>query len=335
MKLLIFSDAQYTLNLNKSEVLPNGLTSWLNEQITITKDIFSCAYEKKVDKVIFNGDLFEDRSRISSLLYNVIWSSYYRSPFCGLFIFNVGNHDIYSHNTDLSLAPFSSLGQVINKPFDFEKENTLIRILPYGFLNEQTCQISSTEHKYRLLFTHEIISNLELDNNFTLKNSFDASLLKDWTYVFNGHIHKPQEYMNIINIGSIMPNDWGEEGDQKRFLIYENGIIESIDIDHPRFLTLEDPSKEKLDKISKDNRNYYRLSCKSDDLTHKAFLNFNVSIKEIKSERRKLRLKKTDTINDELIEYLNLNNTDLGKDKLFLVGMELINDMARLGDSSM
>lgn len=53
-----------------------------------------------------------------------------------------------------------------------------------------------------------------------------VSILARQGPVFMGHIHKPQEVGQAVMVGSVCQQDWGEEGENKRVIVYETGIDE-------------------------------------------------------------------------------------------------------------
>lgn len=313
-----FSDIQFYKNQAKSRIVKSSLGSWFENQVDIIKQVFNWAELRGIDVVIHNGDLFEEKNRIPQDLYNAVWDifKFYSKDFN--IIFNTGNHDILTFSGKSSLKPFSDIVTVVDKPRDFEFGNDLIRIIPYGQVS-QNLGVPCGYDKC-ILFTHEDISGLKYGStNMEVSNQLKYQIFSDWDIVFNGHIHKPQELNNIINIGSPMIQDWGEADEVKRFIVY-NGNIEFIDTKYPRFFSVESIDGVKED----DDYNYYRVNISPESLSAPIFKKFNVSSNITKRRDRIIRLKEDLDENEEIQEYVNLQNTGLDKGKLTKLGREII-----------
>lgn len=326
-KFLIFSDIQFYNNPSKSYILPNGRSSWLQTQLDVAEQIFKIAKERDINLIIHNGDMFEEKTRINVGLYNAVWQFFMDKASEGFVLYlNTGNHDMLS-NSESSLKPFSSVGSVITKPFDTELSNTVIRIIPYGQI-ENNLKLPSSG-KINVLCTHEDIAGLKLGpNDYESGSPIKYQILGDWDIVFNGHIHKPQELKNIVNIGSPVINDWGEFEDEKRVIIYEEGKWESIPIDGPKFIQLDrltDKLKKKLETNTKD---FFRIDVDSSELKDPIFDKFNIFPRVVKTSKRTIRLKNTDSIEEEIKTYVdNDENTQLNKNRLKQKGLELYNNI--------
>jgi DNA repair exonuclease SbcCD nuclease subunit len=152
----------------------------------------------------------------------------------------------------------------------------------------------------------------------------DKSLLSGWDLVFNGHIHKPQVVDNIVNVGSPMIQDWGEEGEVKRFIHLDDNQYTSIPIDCPQFYTLDGLSEERVEQLFKDDRNFYRVNVEATQVSHKIFKKWNVSPHIVKAKKKVIRLTKQESVKTEAEQYVDISDTKLDKDKLKKVGGEII-----------
>ena len=63
--------------------------------------------------------------------------------------------------------------------------------------------------------------------------------------VFMGHIHKPQFVGSAVMVGSVCQQDWGEEGEEKRIVVYDSSIDEPgkhahqvVPVPGPKMLTV-------------------------------------------------------------------------------------------------
>lgn len=305
-EFIVFSDPHYHVNQNKSYTNSNGISSWLQTQIDITTDIFEYAMVNDVKTVICNGDLFEEKNRINSGIYNIIWELYRKYSDTLNIILNTGNHDIFKQNHDSSLLPFSDIVTIITKPTTIDN----IKIIPYGMTENE---LDSDE---TILFLHEEIEGII---NFDSDKLIKLRDISNYKMVFNGHIHAPLDIHNIINIGSICPQNWGEANDKKRFIHYKDGKIKSVLINHPKWNMVDDIP----DEINNDE--FYRINISSDELINPIFKLYNVFPNITKMRDRKSRLRQTGNTKDEVLQYIDIVDTEhLDSDRLFKVGMELL-----------
>jgi DNA repair exonuclease SbcCD nuclease subunit len=321
VEFLVFSDIQFYTNTSKSFPVSNGNSSWFEEQLEITRSIFKYAIDNNIETVIFNGDLFEEKSRISTHMYNEVWNLFRGlSTKCDI-TFNTGNHDLDSANRDSSLRPFTDVATVITFPTDIIMEDYLVRIVPYEMVNAKSLELNRTK---AILFTHEMISGLGLSPTdlMTIK-PLDRLLFKDWDLVFNGHMHKPQTLDNIVNIGSPMIQDWSEANDSKRFIHYKDGEVISIPINHPKFYEVDGISDIIRKKIGANLRDFFRISINSESLSDPVFNQYNVSPRIVKTKKKELRLEGTISIEEEIEKYVQIAKTDLDKDKLVSIAKDL------------
>jgi len=323
LNFVTYGDIQYYTNPSKSYTRPDGMNSWLWEQIQVTHQIFSYAKDNNINLVIFNGDLFEIKNRIDFDTLNIVWSLYREYSKSFDIIMNTGNHDFYSlDRRKSSLLPFSDNVRVVCEPEDLKYDSTLIRIIPYGMV-EGNLSIPKGFNK-TILFTHEDIAGLKLGpSDYTSGAKLKSQIFGSWDIVFNSHIHKPQTLGNIVNIGSPMAQDFGEIDDVKRFIHYKDGEVISVPTACPRFFTFSGLNDKIKKTIMGDSRNFYRIDVDSRLLSDPVFKKFNVSVGEIKVKEREVRLKKNLRKGDELKEYIKISKPKLDYSRLLKVGEEL------------
>jgi len=320
-EFIAFTDIHYSMNPSKSYTRSDGMNSWLYEQIQVTDQIFDYAKKHKINTVIHNGDLFEDKSRINVVLYNIIWNLYKEYSKKFNIIFNTGNHDIVSIDGNSSLAPFSDIVTVIKDPATFEDEHNVLRMIPYGMVTSGL--LKCINDKKHILFIHEDIIGLVYSGSEFIRSKirFDSKPFKDWNIVFNGHIHGAQEIKNIINIGSPIPRDWNDSSDNRRFIHY-NGEVNYIPIDTIKFIEVDS-----INKVPKnDSRNFYRVNISSEESDNEIFKRLNVSYNVTKHKRRENRIKNTLSDLDTLKSYIEMLDTKLDKGRLIEIGKELITE---------
>jgi len=329
MNFIFFTDIQYYKNLAKSYIMSDGMSSWLYNQLRVTDFIFDFAQRKGVRRIIYGGDLFEEKTRIPQDLYNIIWEYYERKADDGFeLIFNTGNHDLLTFKRESSLRPFSKIVTVVTNPFNLELNDMYIRILPYGMVSNN---LALPERKYQkhILITHEDISGLSYGTgDYKSATPLKPHIFSDWDLVLNGHLHKAQTLNNIINVGNPMILDWGEV-DTKRFIYYHNLTAESVIIKGISFEELVGLTPRMKQVILEDNTNFFRINCSSEELNDPIFKKFNVVPNVVKTKHRELRLKDTRTIEEDMREYVNITEHNLDASVLLKIGEDLHEETKR------
>jgi len=324
-EFIIFSDIHYYKNVQRSIPDVKYLSSWFKSQVEITEQIFSYARDNGIEIIIYNGDLFEEKNRIDQSLYNKVWSiykEYYEQDF--RIIFNSGNHDILTFSRQSSLKPFSQIVDVFSQPSSLHSGDTEFRFIPHDML-DGNLEINK-DWDYHILFTHADIADLNYGSVGVKSTSLiKPDIFKDWDLVFNGHVHLPQIYKNIINIGSSMIQDFGEEGEEKRFIHYKDKTWKSIAINCPKFITLPGLSSKIKKVLEKNDRDFFRVNISVEELVDPIFKKYNVIPHIIKSEKREVRLIDSDTDVDDIKNYLEIiDYAHLDREILERVGKELI-----------
>ena len=324
-KFIVFSDIHFYKNISKSYIKSNGISSWFDTQVQIVNDIFDFAKENGINTIIHNGDLLEEKSRIPQDLYNAVWELFRNYSKDFRIIFNSGNHDLLTLSRQSSLKPFSDIVEVVVQPKDFKFEDTFIRIIPFGMVGDNL-DATSLNYKHKILFLHEDIDSLIYGyNDFKSKSRLKMEYLSSWDIVFNGHIHKPQDIGNIINIGSPMLQDWGEAEEVKRFIIFDKGKITHIKTKCPKFIEVQSISD--IHSIKEDNYNYYRINVNSSELSNPIFKKYNVTYKLSKNKEKVARMESTLSEEDKLKWYIKEKGGHLDLDKLLQIGINLTEEV--------
>lgn len=325
---IILSDIHFYHNPPKSYKLPDGMSSWLKMQLDVISGILDWSMEEGVYTVVHNGDLFEEKNRIPVSVYNAVWSLFSKYDELGMdFIFNTGNHDILNRTDDSSLHPFSDIARVISEPTVIDGHATFI---PHGRLDAQFGRPPGGI-KNPILFLHEDIGGLSYGETDFAPDIFtyDAEALCSvgWEHIFNGHIHKPQKLNCIWSIGSPIRQDWGEAADQKRFLYYAGGAVTSVPITKgPRFIGLSELTDESIEKIN--DYNFYRYDISTEQVSREIFKRWNVSYRITKSvSTREIRLKDSNSVEEDVSNYIDITDTNLNKDKLKKIGNNLLGEI--------
>jgi len=325
-EFILFSDIHFYKNSQLSTPDTEYITSWIRSQVEILHQIFSYASLNSIETIVFNGDLFEEKNRIDQAVYNLVWELFREYTEQGFrMIMNSGNHDLFAFSRNSSLKPFSSMVDVITVPTNLDVYPTEFKFIPYGML-EGNVDINS-EFKYHVLFTHADIADLQYGKISKQSSSIiKPDIFNSWDLVMNGHIHRPQECGNIINIGSPMIQDWGESDEVKRFIHFSNGTCKSIPINCPNFYQLAGLSPRIIKSMEANDRDFFRVDISAEELSNPIFQKYNVSPHVVKRTKRELRLLDSGTDEDDIKRYLEIVDTNLDKGVLENIGREIIDE---------
>lgn len=325
MNAIIFSDMHFYNNPSKSYMTETGEYSWLLNQLILCNSIFEKAKEMDVSWVIHNGDLFHEKTRINIALYNTVWEFFKNKAGEGFHIvLNTGNHDLLTYN-DSALKPFSEMCEVISKPTIRKFGNTNFKFVPYG-QEADALELPKEKGMFNILFTHTDIAGLKYGpTDYESGAPLKYQLLSDWDIVFNGHIHKPQELNNIVSIGSPMIQDWGEANEEKRMIVLDNHSWEGYKLCGPEFITLDRLTDKLKAKIATNPVDFFRIDVSSEQLTDPIFQQYNVFPRVTETKKREIRLRETETVEEEVRKYVEITETKLDKKKLLQIGLELCN----------
>jgi DNA repair exonuclease SbcCD nuclease subunit len=295
---IVLSDLHFYRNIRKSVPTDRSISSWLDMQFDVVAQVFEYAKENDVETVIINGDIFEEKNKIDVGIYNLVWDFFYSWSVydCFHIVINTGNHDMFAHNRNSALKPFSTIATICRNP---TKVNNDFLFLPYGY--------KQCDQTAKFLFTHAEICRHEQGIKY---DGFDVDFLNQFEYVFNGHIHQADEFGNIVNVGSIIRQDFNEADEQKRFLHYANNKLRSVNIKCPNFITVDDLTSKMRKKIEKNTTDFFRISIDSSMANDPIFSKHNVSVHKIKEVERTTRIKQGIDKEEELKEYIKLKDPD-------------------------
>lgn len=320
MEFIVFSDPHFYKNIKKSYMRPDGLTSWLYEQIRVVESIFKYAIKNDVEMVICNGDLFEEKNRLPQDLYNIVWELFNKYSDQLTIILNSGNHDLF-RDEDSSLKPFSNIINVISKPTVITVGDVTLHLLPYGKAVDYSASNKGTEYsKVNIAFTHEIIDGLAPEKIGGV--SISPKDLDQYDIVFNGHIHKAEKYKNIYNVGSTQQHTWNEAEQTKGFIHYKDGI-NFVELESHKFIHCEHLTETLENNIESDNENFYRIEIGAEELSNHIFDKFNVEPYITKRKKKIIRMTEELSLQEEIENYVQSQKTSLDKDQLINVGLKL------------
>jgi len=323
-KVLLFTDLHFKSYNVLGSVLSKGKYKDIRfKNILNTLDkIFSIAKKKKIKRLIFLGDLFEDRPRIHMKEYGVVFNKFYDMKDRFEFWFVVGNHDWIDEQEQIhSLIPFKEIGKVFDKPTEIED----ILILPYlSDIKKIKKAISKTTKKYCL--GHLGIQEAIMDSGYMIPKESKLTVkdFKKFETVFFGHYHKHQQVNNIIYVGSSLQQDFGERNEDKGIIIWDikENKNKFIVLDSWKFYVV---SLKEFKELIKQNKKdgFFKVEVEEHEIEdfkellkkYEVYARPEYKIKDIKNED----ISEDVTINfkELLNKYLKMNVKNKSKIKLY------------------
>jgi len=240
MKILIIGDTHF-----HNWSIPQ--LNWYQEDF-LTKILPDVVKTNKPDVIVFLGDMFESKSHVDKKVLGLVFSSFDTiSKMVSRTYIVVGNHDYYSFTEGPAIDFLSAFKNVV-----IVKEPTVINnSVPIGFLPWKPTfskqEINDIVSRAEIIFSHldlkEVPYNPNIKSIFP-KNGLELSMFEG-KRVFNGHYHSPQEYDNVIIVGSITQMEVSEIGQKKRLIFYNTATkeVKQINLPHPSFVLVEDPNE--------------------------------------------------------------------------------------------
>ncbi len=237
---------------------------WIS--ITIDYLNYLCQYckERSLRTLVINGDIFEKATKIHNEAFVPLFMKFIEMKKEGFeLIFLLGNHDIWNDSNDSIVETFSPFGRVIKDSCSLEIENDYFDLLSY------TKDKSKIPNRNKTLLTHLPITSFQFDNGFTnVDDGFSPEDFSNYNLVASGHFHRHQKNGNIVYAGSPYEKNFGEEGQEKGFLVINEGKSKFVPYTNaPKHLTINIEDFDKYEykntfvqvKINKKVENFVKL----------------------------------------------------------------------------
>lgn len=256
MKIAIISDTHFGVKNDSPFFLNYSLDYFEN-------DFFKALKERKIDKVIHLGDLFDRRKYIN---FNTL--SQVRNKFISKFAeYNIdlyvtlGNHDVYFRNSNEvnSIKELFSQGypniKIIESPTEVVFGSVCIGIVPWITSdNFEECVDFIQNNSCSVLCGHFEINGFEVVSGIRHEGGIEGFLFSNYDKVFSGHFHIKQTHKNIHYLGTQYQMSFADVGSKKGFHIYDTDTRELEFIENKKniFFTLRyDDTDENFIKAMK------------------------------------------------------------------------------------
>ena len=224
MKSIITADLH--LSLYSQDPIIGGISRRLYH---IRQVLFQMAYyaeEHKIKYFTIAGDTLHNKSIIHAIAMSVLLN-FIRSFPDLTFVIIDGNHDMSSKAGD-GVSALMSLDNEPNVIMIHEaKDIENISFVPWS---PKTMIKDIKNAKGDYLVSHFGLNEASLNSGISIISDIGLKDLKKFKHCFIGHYHLPQEVGNVTIPGSGIQLDWGEKGEDKRFIVFdsETGQKDSI-----------------------------------------------------------------------------------------------------------
>lgn len=207
-------------------------------------------YDNDIPMFVIGGDVMHTKSIIHSIAQEVMLDFFEQYEDLEFFVLD-GNHDLSGKGADAisslrSINNMQNVTWITEAPLEYLKT---IMFVPYSY--NIVKQVKQSEAK--VLISHFGLSEGVLNSGISIVSDIKMKdLAGSYELVLLGHYHKPQEIItdniNLYYVGSPIQLDWGEKGDEKRFLVVDTDdlSVESVPtIGYKKHVELEINSKNK------------------------------------------------------------------------------------------
>lgn len=211
----------------------SGLPERLHSIKSALHNIAAYCCENDLDYMVIGGDILHGKSIIYTVAQGIMLDFFRHYEKKGLkFIVIDGNHDLSGKGKNA----VSALSSLRNEPnIEWVSGENLqvdeVVFIPYCYDIVEAVK----ENESEILVSHfglsegVLSSGLSIVSNISLKH-----LIGKYKLVLLGHYHKPQEILRddiaVYYSGSPIQLDWGEKGEEKRFLVVDTETRDVLSI---------------------------------------------------------------------------------------------------------
>jgi len=313
----------------------SNLPERLHSIMSCLESVADYCLEKEINNVVIGGDVFHGKSVIYSLAQNLFlkYIKKYTDKSLNFWIVD-GNHDLSGKGADVVSALYTL------KEFPYvkwiESGNPVsfghILFVPYS---HDVADIVK-RNKSKILVSHFGLNEAELSSGLSIISDLSVKDLKErYDLVLLGHYHKPQEIISknfkLYYVGSLIQLDWGEKGEDKRFLVVDTETldVESVPItNYTKHIEviLEAGNKDEAIKIAKEAKesgNHVKIVMKDrvdiDDIDEEFIV---IDKTEVDITDRGITTSMSEE--EKFEKYLNIKKIDKGLHKEYLDRAKLI-----------
>jgi len=200
-------------------------------------EVGTYCYNNDIGTIIIGGDLYHGKSIIYAIAQEIMLDFFDLFQDLEFWVLD-GNHDL-SGKGETAVSALRPMTNYPNVKWITKTPTTIndLLFIPYSY--DIVNQVKNNNSK--ILISHFGLSEAILNSGMSIISDISMSnLIRKYELVLLGHYHKPQEIIrddiSLYYVGSLIQLDWGEKGEEKRFLIVDTDTlqVDSIPITHYR-----------------------------------------------------------------------------------------------------
>lgn len=239
MKFIDIGDIHASGFSDDSIVDESGLPSRLHWIKTSLNQIVTYGRSIGIYHYILDGDIYNDKTIIYNTAQDMLANFFITNSDCHFYLIS-GNHD-FSSTGELQKSAISVFQKYPNVTcyLDEPFANTELGVLfvPYsGNFIELYKKYKPCSDFIKIIVAHLGLNEGVLQSGLSKVDKVRMSDIADFPLALLGHYHKPQMIQGTKSVvyyaGSLIPKDWNDKNENKRFLVVDNETLEvqSIDI---------------------------------------------------------------------------------------------------------
>ena len=181
--------------------------------------------------VVIGGDVLHGKSIIHAIAQDIMLKFFEDHNFALKFYVIDGNHDLSGKGAN-AVSALSSLQHVpgvtwVSHEMEaYRLESSDVLMIPYSHKVVENVK----KHKAKILISHFGLSEGVLNSGMSIIQDISVKdLIGRYDLVLLGHYHKPQQLsadnFDLYYVGSLIQLDWGEKGEEKRFLVVDTDTM--------------------------------------------------------------------------------------------------------------
>lgn len=260
----------------------SNLPERLHSIKTVLSQIAEYCITNNIGTVIIGGDLLHNKSIIYAIAQKIMLDYFRNYPQLIFYIID-GNHDLSGKGAD-AISALISLDNEPNVKRIRKDHEMLDNILfvPYSYNMIKIIKESEAD----ILISHFGLNEGILNSGISIIADISLKdLLEKYKLVLLGHYHKPQQIINdnisLYYVGSPVQLNWGEKGEEKRFLVVDTETlqVESIPTTgYKKYIEIE------LNSLNKDTALKAAQQAKADSHHVKVLMKEKVDVTDFKGD---------------------------------------------------
>ena len=227
MKIAVIADVHLSRygqdKVEEASNLPERLHSIKNTLYEVAE----YCVNNEISEVVIAGDLLHSKSIIYAIAQELMFDFFQKYQQLHFIVLD-GNHDLAGKGED-SFSSLRSLENVENVEWVTKTPLAAGDILYVPYSHDVVNQVKDTIYA-KILISHFGLNEGILNSGISIVADISlADLIGKYELVILGHYHKPQEIIRddikFYYVGSPIQLDWGEKGDEKRFLIVDTDTL--------------------------------------------------------------------------------------------------------------